>query len=670
VEASTRRPGRGVERLVLAGGLACAAALGGLALSPFGDPRRAGEAGLARLAGEVADGALAEWERMRRDGSLLGPEPVRVELPAPGADAPPPLAAVDVDPASEGRAGRDARHVVFDALLAESERLEHSGAGAGAALDAVLEALDAPADPPRRALGRLRAVQLAARAGRSDVARAQWDALRADRPGPDDPPPGALAQGGVACLLLAGLAAAPALAPDERRAAADLLSERWAAGALALPPVDLAPGAGSLRAALAERLLVLGEEGDAVRARLARAEARARAAALVALVGALPEPAALPADGAVLVLAGGGRELALARAPAPRGEAGGEAGSGEVAVAALARLLPVGEAGEAGEAGEVGEPARAWLARVREAGLLPAGFALDLGGDDASLGAALRPRAGVPGTPWTLVLRHADPASVVADEAAPWALLRAGLLALAVLIAAAGLFARRALVRERALADLRAGFVANVSHELRTPLASILLMAENLEQGRVPEQARGRYHALLRAEARRLRRLVDDVLDFSRLERGREPALAIEPLAVAELRDAIERDARELAGAGGARLTLAAAGPAPPEQLDGDLEALRRAALNLVDNARKHSGTPDIELSFEGDGAGGLVVAVRDRGRGVPRGVRERIFRPYERGERDRAPDRARARGRGARRRPARRRAGCALRAAPASFGR
>ena len=104
----------------------------------------------------------------------------------------------------------------------------------------------------------------------------------------------------------------------------------------------------------------------------------------------------------------------------------------------------------------------------------------------------------------------------------------------------------RALRRERILSDLKSAFIARVSHDLRTPVASILLMAENLQEGRVGADSAPRYHGLIRSEALRLRRMVDDVLDFSRLERGRAPDLHREDVDLAHFVDDLVTAATEV----------------------------------------------------------------------------------------------------------------------------
>ena len=189
----------------------------------------------------------------------------------------------------------------------------------------------------------------------------------------------------------------------------------------------------------------------------------------------------------------------------------------------------------------------------------------------------------------------------------------------------------RVLRRERALAALKTSFVANVSHELRTPLSSILLMAENLERGLVRgDETQGKYHGLIRREAQRLRRLVDDVLDFSRLERGERLALRIEDVALGEFARELEADVRERVASPGPAVGFRGTGL--PDAGCFDVEAVRRAVLNLVDNAVKHAGARRIDVELEGTDAGGLRIRVRDDGVGIAPGRRSEVFAPFARG--------------------------------------
>jgi signal transduction histidine kinase len=272
-------------------------------------------------------------------------------------------------------------------------------------------------------------------------------------------------------------------------------------------------------------------------------------------------------------------------------------------------------------------------ARVERNELAPTGFQLDLGLGEDLEGEPVRDARALPGDVLELTLRHVDPEAAVRAEGGRLALLRAALLVVSVLTAGAGLATFRALRRERRLAELKSAFVANVSHELRTPLASILMLAENLEAGRVGDEGgRARYHALIRREAERLRRLVADVLDFSRLERGKGVELRREALEVDALASSLREEAVSWAQRAGFELALdvePAAG-----KVEVDLDALRRCVVNLLENARKHSGEGGATLSVQVV-PGELVVAVEDAGRGVPEESRARIFEPFTRLERD-----------------------------------
>ena len=288
--------------------------------------------------------------------------------------------------------------------------------------------------------------------------------------------------------------------------------------------------------------------------------------------------------------------------------------------------------------------------RVRRHGLLDADFGLDFGGGRAELGPVVRARTELAGGLVGFAVRHARPESFVAAAEDRADLLRTGLLVAALFCAGAGLAIARALRRERALGELKLAFVAGVSHELRTPLSSILLMAENLESGRVRDaEACARYHRLIRREAGRLHRLVDDVLDFARLDRGEEPRLRVEPLALGPFARELEAEVRDRVEHRDGRLDFACG--ALPEEARLDGAALRRAVLNLVDNALEHGGPGDgpgdgtgdgrgdapgavpdaIEVRLDAEPPGTLRIRVRDRGPGIPDRRREEVFRPFAR---------------------------------------
>ena len=188
-------------------------------------------------------------------------------------------------------------------------------------------------------------------------------------------------------------------------------------------------------------------------------------------------------------------------------------------------------------------------------------------------------------------------------------------------------FAWRGVRREVEVARLREDFVSNVSHELRTPLALIRMYAESLAEGRVPDDRKPRYYATLVAEAERLSRLVGNVLQFNRFERG-TVQIAREPLDLGALVEEIAERYRAVVEREGCTLTVRPAdGPLP---VLGDRDALAESLVNLLDNAVKYGGAGPVEVSVRAEGSF-AVAEVADRGPGIPVADRERVFDPFVR---------------------------------------
>ncbi len=172
-------------------------------------------------------------------------------------------------------------------------------------------------------------------------------------------------------------------------------------------------------------------------------------------------------------------------------------------------------------------------------------------------------------------------------------------------------------------------FVSNVSHELKTPLTTIRMYAEMLAQDRVTEEPRRRaYVGVIAAESARLTRLVNNVLDFSRLEQGRK-TYHREPIDLANwLRDAIATH-RDRIEAAGLRIELRV--PEQPVIVRGDRDALDQVLLNLLDNAVKYAAAGgSLSIAVEQDAAW-IRIAVADRGAGIPRDQAARIFESFYR---------------------------------------
>lgn len=134
------------------------------------------------------------------------------------------------------------------------------------------------------------------------------------------------------------------------------------------------------------------------------------------------------------------------------------------------------------------------------------------------------PFEGLPSRPrFVAQIRLIDPQLLYA-QARRRSLLLGGTIAGAALAALFGLLlARRAFRQQQRLNEMKSNFVSSVSHELRAPIASMRLMAEGLESGRIHgEEKRRQYFAFLVRECRRLGSLIENVLDFSRIDQGRK----------------------------------------------------------------------------------------------------------------------------------------------------
>jgi len=182
--------------------------------------------------------------------------------------------------------------------------------------------------------------------------------------------------------------------------------------------------------------------------------------------------------------------------------------------------------------------------------------------------------------------------------------------------------------RERALARLRSDFISGVSHELRTPLTQIRMFAETLLLDRVRSDAeRRRSLTIIDQETRRLSHLVENVLQFSRGERGTlRITTAPHDLAmlVRETADAFA----PISKARGVTIDVDAA----ESIVDIDEDAIRQVVLNLLDNAIKY-GPPDQRVIVR---VKDRQLSVEDEGPGVPPNERERVFDRYRRLERER----------------------------------
>jgi len=217
--------------------------------------------------------------------------------------------------------------------------------------------------------------------------------------------------------------------------------------------------------------------------------------------------------------------------------------------------------------------------------------------------------------------------------------LFAGLILGTVFAAVAGLVsARRAFYRQLQLNEMKSNFVSSVSHELRAPVASVRLMAENLERGKIPDASRRQeYFRFIVQECRRLSSLIESVLDFSRIEQGRKQ-YEFEPADVIALARTTVKLMEPCAAEKEVNLeTFSNALPASNIELNVDGRAIQQALVNLIDNAIKHSPkgetvTVGVEIK-DGPAATVFCLSVSDHGPGIPAAEHEKIFeRFYRRG--------------------------------------
>jgi two-component system phosphate regulon sensor histidine kinase PhoR len=213
---------------------------------------------------------------------------------------------------------------------------------------------------------------------------------------------------------------------------------------------------------------------------------------------------------------------------------------------------------------------------------------------------------------------------------------------LAMLIAVVGVvIIVQASIQERRLAALQSDFVANVSHELKTPLASVRMFAELLLTRRVPsEDKQKEYLQILVGESERLTSLIDNVLDFAKVERGKD---AYE-FAEGDLAE-VASGAVEVLRYRAERLGIELVTDLEPAPVLLDARAIELAIINLADNALKYAtGTPSVEVKVRRLPSGGAYVRVADQGPGIRADEQTRIFDRFVRG---RAASDAHVRGSG-----------------------
>ncbi len=186
----------------------------------------------------------------------------------------------------------------------------------------------------------------------------------------------------------------------------------------------------------------------------------------------------------------------------------------------------------------------------------------------------------------------------------------------------------RDLTREQRIERMRSDFVANASHEMRTPLAAIIGTIETLQgPAKNDAKARDRFFESMLTQARRMKRLIDDLLTLSRIELNEH----VRPNARVDFRDVMRQAKSNLVGMAKEGNIEIAVHASDPVVVSGDSDELLQVTQNLVENAIKYGGSGGrVEISSSTEGGQGKLT-VRDFGRGIaedhiPR-LTERFYR-------------------------------------------
>jgi signal transduction histidine kinase len=233
--------------------------------------------------------------------------------------------------------------------------------------------------------------------------------------------------------------------------------------------------------------------------------------------------------------------------------------------------------------------------------------------------------------PWNVHAVTTDPDAVLAPARTRRGILVAVLGLVSALMLTGAYLVGRAGTREMAVSSLQSEFVSSVSHEFRTPLSSLCLLSDLLASGRVASEAdRNEYYGVLVRESRRLRRLVEGLLNFGRMEAG-AMQYRFETIDPAELVRELSNDFQHEVEASGYRIEVTAGKDTP--LVNADRTALGSALWNLLDNAVKYSPACRqvwVDVLQEG---GRAAIRVRDCGLGIPVSEQRSIFEKFTRGE-------------------------------------
>lgn len=233
--------------------------------------------------------------------------------------------------------------------------------------------------------------------------------------------------------------------------------------------------------------------------------------------------------------------------------------------------------------------------------------------------------------PWRIQVWPRNPEAIHADMRQGQNLSMVILVFVATLLVFGSYITVRIVRRELEIARMRADFVSTVSHEFRSPLTGIRQLGEMLLDGRaIDERRQRRYFKMIVQESNRLTRLVESILDFSRMEEGRKE-YRFEPLNTSRWLRRLVADFEAKIAVDGVAVETDIPEGLPP--ILADSEALGSAVHNLLDNAVKYSlGAKVVWLDAEAAG-GEVRIAIRDRGVGISECDRKHIFDRFYRAD-------------------------------------
>jgi signal transduction histidine kinase len=187
----------------------------------------------------------------------------------------------------------------------------------------------------------------------------------------------------------------------------------------------------------------------------------------------------------------------------------------------------------------------------------------------------------------------------------------------------------RATDREARLAQAKSNFVANVSHELKTPLSLLSMFSEILELGLVDNEAKKtEYYRIIRHESLRLNNVIDNILDFAKIEAGRKTYKFAESDMAQVIENVLSSYRYQITNSGFDVQTNLKPG-LPPVVIDR--QAMAQAISNLVDNAIKYSrDVKQLSIKTETRGSD-LSIEVADHGIGIPSAEQAKVFEKFYR---------------------------------------